>query len=235
MRKYIALVILGLVALSACEDETIIFPADEQQNRIRVVGAVTITTSPDIATASLGVQTFDREVEPAVDDNNRKAEAIIEALLGQGVEEKDVKTTSFNIYPQRDYTNNNPNEIIGYQVNNTVSVTLRDLDSVGKALQKAIDAGANTVSSLIFTLDDPEPIRQQARTKAIEDARERAESMATAAGIELGKVVNISELSAPGPIIYRAELEDAAYKSGVPVQPGELGLTVQVELVFAIL
>ena len=103
---YTVLIIMALIALSACDRETIIMP-DSDDNRIYVTGAATITTSPDIAIAQIGVQTFNKEVEPAVDENNRKTDAIIAALRAQGVNENDMKTTSFNIYPQRDYRDNN--------------------------------------------------------------------------------------------------------------------------------
>jgi uncharacterized protein YggE len=232
---YAVLIVMALAALSACDRETVIMP-DSDDNRIYVTGSATIITSPDIAIAQLGVQTFNKELEPAVDENNTRTDAIIATLRAQGVDEKDMKTSSFNIYPQREYRDNeNIYEIVGYQVNNTLSVTLRDLDSVGKSLQMAITAGANNISGISFTLDDPEPVRNEARTKAIEDARQRAESMAEAAGVELGSVLNITETSSPGVIISRdASYDETAIKSDVPVQPGELELTVQVSMTFAI-
>lgn len=230
---YTALIALALVALSACEREIVIMP-DSEDNRIYVTGTATVTTSPDIAITQIGVQTFNKEVEPAVDENNRKTDAVIAALRAQGVAEKDIRTTSFNIYPQRDYKGNNNYEIVGYQVNNTVSATLRDLDSVGKTLQLTIEAGANNISGISFTLDDPEPFRDEARTKAVEDARRRAEGMAEAAGIELGKVISISESSYSGYVVARGESYDVAMAKEVPIEPGELELTVQVSMVFAI-
>lgn len=231
---YTALIALALVALSACDRETVIMP-DSEDNRIYVTGRATVTTSPDIAITQIGVQTFNREVEPAVDENNRKSEAVIAALRAQGVAEKDIRTTSFNIYPQRDYKGDNNYEIVGYQVNNTVMATLRDLDSVGRTLQAAIEAGANNISGISFTLDDPEPFKDEARTKAIEDARRRAEIMAEAAGIELGNVISISETSSPGYIMSSGvAYDEAMVRSEVPIEPGELELAVQVSMVFAI-
>jgi uncharacterized protein YggE len=209
-------------------------PADEERDRIRVTGTATIKKSPDIATTQIGVQTFSEEIEPAIAENNEKSSAVQEALRQHGVEEKDMRTVSFNVFPQRDYKNDRPNEIIGFQVDNIISVVLRDLASVGKTLQAAITAGANNISGVSFTLADPEPVTNEARTKAIEDARQRAESMAEAAGIELGKVISITELSQSGPIITRAAYDETAFENEVPIQPGELELTVSVEMVFAI-
>ncbi len=233
MRKYLILVILGALFLSACEDETIILPSD-QQKHIYVSGTATITAPPDIATVQIGVQTFNEDVEEAVAENNTKAEDIIAAIRQQGVAEKDIQTSRFNIYPQRDYQNNRPDKIIGFQVDNVVSATVRDLDDIGKVLQAAIDAGANNINGLNFSVDDPTSIRDEARAEAIKDARRRADIMAEAAGVEVGNVISITETSYPGPIIARESYDKAAFAGAVPIQPGELELTIQVQVVFAI-
>ncbi|MFC1715576.1 SIMPL domain-containing protein [Candidatus Poribacteria bacterium] len=233
MRIYVVLVILGALLLSACGDENIILP-NGQQNQIHVAGTATIKAPPDIATIQIGVQTFSEEVEAAVDENNRKSEDIISALRQEGVAEKDIQTSRFNIYPQRDYKNNRPDIIIGFQVDNIVSATIRDLDSIGKVLQATIEAGANNINGLNFTLDDPTALRDEARAEAIKDARRRADIMAEAAGIQVGNVISITETSYPGPIIARADFSEDAIKSEVPIEPGELELTIQVQVIFAI-
>ena len=233
VKKSAILIILAALFLSACEDETIIMPSD-QQDQIRVAGTATIKAAPDIANVEIGVQTFNKEVEAAVAENNRKAEAIIAALRQQGVAEKDIQTSRFNIYPQKDYNDDRQGEIIGFQVNNVVSATLRDLAAIGEALQATIDAGANNIYGINFTLEDPTSLRDEARAEAIKDARRRAEIVAEAADIQVGKVISITEMSYPGPIIAREEFDDAAVKADVPIEPGELSLTLQVEVVFAI-
>ncbi len=174
--KILTVVVIGLIsimALSACEDkDTIILPGAGQQNQLQVTGTATTKKSPDIAIAQIGVQTINKEVEPAVDENNKKAEAIISSLKQLGIAEKDIKTANFNIYPLRDY--NNPNTITGFQVDNTISVTFRKLDIVGKGLQTAIKAGANNIYGIEFTLADPEPVRNELRVLAIQDARKKS-------------------------------------------------------------
>jgi hypothetical protein len=236
LKKYIflgILLIFGLVVLSACERETVIMP-DDRLHQMRVVGAATVVTSPDMAIAQIGVQTFNSEVDPAVEENNQKSQRIQEALIRQGVAEKDMKTVSFNIYPQRNYKDNRPEEIIGYQVNNTISVTIRDIGSVGKALQAAIDAGANNINGISFTLADPKSFEDEARVKAIEDAHQKAESMAQAAGFELGKIIGVNELSQTSPVIMRNDYDKSAAEAEVPISPGELELTARVELIYEI-
>ncbi|MGQ9610881.1 MAG: SIMPL domain-containing protein [bacterium] len=230
----IAIGLISIMALSACEDkDTIILPGAVQQNQMQVTGIATTKKSPDIAIAQIGVQTINKEVEPAVAENNRKAEAIISTLKQLGISEKDIKTVSFNIYPLKDYKNNDPNTIIGFQVDNTVSVTFRKLDIVGKGLQAAITTGANNIYGIEFTLADPEPVRNELRVLAIQDARKKAENMAQAAGIQLGKIISINESSATP--IYRYAYDKAAAESAVPVQSGELYITVQVNIVYELL
>jgi len=228
------LMILSLMAfLYACEDTDNITISSEAQNQMRVSGSATITKSPDIAISQIGVQTIAREVDPAIDENNRKAEAIINALKSFGIAENDIQTTSFNIYPQRDYSKD-PNVVVGYQVDNMLSVTFRDLDKVGKGLQEAINAGANNIYGISFTLDNPEDARSEARILAIQNARKKAEDMAEAAGIELDKIVNVNETSGSYPIYSGASYSKADAEAQVPIQSGELDITVQVELVYLI-
>ena len=233
VKRSVILVILGAFFLTACGDEIIIMP-DVQQDQIRVTGTATITAEPDIAATDVGVQTYHKEVDVAVAQNNRAIDAIISALRQQGIAEDDMRTSQFSIYPQRDYTNNRPNEIVGYQVNNMISVTMRDLDAIGETLQAAIDAGANSINGVNFTVEDPTVLRDEARAEAIKDARRRAEIMAEAAGIQLGDVTYISEMSYPGPVMMRAEYDKAAADSGVPIESGELELTISVEVTFGI-
>jgi len=103
-------------------------------------------------------------------------------------------------------------------------------------LQASIDAGANNINRLNFTLDDPTSLRDEARAEAIKDARRRADIMAEAAGIEVGKVISITETSYGGPIIERANYDKAVFDEGasVPIEPGELELTIQVQMVYGI-
>lgn len=230
------IILATLIALTGCEGDKIFYPDGVQQStdRIFVSGRGTARSTPDIARVQLGVQTFDVNLDAAVAANNARSEAIHNALTQEGVAAADLQTSSFNVSVQRDYEREEPDQIVGFWVNNTVALTLRDLDRVGQVLQSALSAGANTVSNLLFAMDDSEPLLRQARTRAVEDARRRAQDLAQAAGIELGKVLSIQETSAPnGPLYGRGDF-DAAADGAVPVQPGELEATVQVQVVFEI-
>ncbi len=231
-KKYLTLMFVLLpVIFYACEETDNITINPEPQNQLRVIGSSTINKAPDIAKTQIGVQTIAKEVEPAIDENNRKTDAVVSALKQLGIAEKDIQTHSFNIYPQRDYQK--PNEIIGFQVDNMLSVTFRDLTKIGKCLQSAINAGANNIYGINFTLADPESARSEARILAIQDARKKAESMATAAGIKLDKIVSVNEIYSVVSVDART-YDKASVEASVPIQPGELGVTVQVELVYII-
>jgi hypothetical protein len=233
LRILLTLMALSLVAFYGCEDTDNITLSSEPQNQMHVVGTATITKAPDMAISQIGVQTINKELDPAINENNTKMAAIIDALKQLGVAEKDIQTSSFSIYPQRDYANNKPNDIIGYQVDNMLSVNFRDLTKIGTGLQKAVNAGANNIYGISFTFADTDSLKNEARTQAIQDARKKAESMATAAGIKLGKIISVSELTSSSPIISR-DYSKAEASAAVPVESGEIGLTMQVELVYLI-
>jgi len=237
MLKYSVALLIALAGLSGCSQEgDTIFASAEPQNQIHVVGQATVKAAPDIAQAQLGVQTFSVTLDEAIAENNSRADAVMAALSASGVAPADIQTRAFNVQPQRDFSKEDGiGEIVGYWVNNTVAVTLRDLAAVGYVLQAAIAAGANNVNSLVFTLDDAESVRNQARVAAMENARQRAESLAQAAGVELGKPVRIDEANYGGAIYQRGDFDEAAAPgAAVPVAPGELEISAQVDVVYEI-
>lgn len=237
MLKYSVALLITLAGLSGCSEEgDTIFASAEPRNQIHVIGQATVKTAPDIAQAQLGVQTFAVSLDEAIAENNSRADAVLAALNASGVAAADIQTQAFNVQPQRDFSKENSiGEIVGYWVNNTVAVTLRDLNTVGNVLQESIAAGANSVYSLVFTLDDFEAVRSQARVAAMEDARQRATSLAQAAGVELGKPIRIDEANYGGPVYQRGAFDEAATPgAAVPVAPGDLEITAQVDVVFEI-
>lgn len=233
MRKFTIILALSLVVFYACEGTENITLNPTPQNQMQVIGSATIKKAPDMAVSQIGVQTINKELDPAINENNSKAAAIIDALKQMGIADKDIQTTSFNIYPQRDYANNKPNEIIGYQVDNMLSVNFRDLTKIGTGLQRAVNAGANNIYGISFTFADPTSLQDEARIEAIKDATKKAKSMADAAGIKLGKIISINELTSSS-IISRVDYSKAEASAAVPVESGEIGLTVQVQIVYSL-
>lgn len=227
------LILLSLLVLSGT--------ALAQQNGvdehgIYVVGSGTVYGEPDIAVLDLGVNIVNENLSVALDEANSKLAAVMAALLAAGVEERDIRTVNFNIYRDERYNDDGEITSVRYQVNNVVQVTVRDIDAAGALLGAAVEAGANVVNDIRFTIEDTSELERQAREMAMENARNTAEQLASLAGIDLGAVKRISENSGynpPTPMFEaRAMAMDAA--SSVPISGGQLAVTVTLNVVFDI-
>jgi hypothetical protein len=164
---------------------------------------------------------------------------VMTALKGAGVAEKDIQTQYFNIQPVYQYDNNKQQSIIiGYQVTNTVTAKVRNVAQTGSVVDAAVAAGGNAsrVNNVSFTVDDPTFYYAQARVKAIADAAAKAQILAQTANVTLGKPTYLNE-STSTPVIYRADLATASGAvpaTTTPVNPGELDITVDVQIAYAI-
>lgn len=207
------------------------------ERTLTVQGSGQASADPDQARVRIGYSTQMTSAQEAVTEVNGQMEDIINALQDAGVAEDDIQTTQFNIIsqqpePQPDLSTT-ADQQTQYEVVQEVSVVIRDIDAAGEILDAAITAGANRLSDFRFTLSETTALEQQARVGAMEDAYLRAQQFATLADVELVGVVSIHELGGGGPIVLEAAAR-AADASGAPVQAGQLSVTTQVEVVFAI-
>lgn len=197
----------------------------QQTYTISVDGEGKVTSVPDIAQISLGLETQKATVAEAQKENTEKMNKIIAQLKSMGIEEKDIQTTNYNIYPQYDYTNGRQT-LRGYSISQSVNVKIRNLDNVGQIVEKAGSLGANQVGGLNFTIDDPEKVKQEAREIALVKAKEKAESLAKIAGVKLGKLVSFTEsYSQPSSVVYRdsvLKVEGYGMGGGVAVPAPDL-------------
>lgn len=172
--------------------------------QININGEGKVATKPDIALFNASIVTEAKKIKDTQDENGRKSEAVTKFLKEKGVEEKDIKTIGYSIYPQYQYYDALPcyvppcpaprqPEIISYQVRHTLEIKVRDLNKVDELLEGIVSKGANEVGSVSFTIDEPENVKVEARKKAIENAQEKAEMLAKNLGVGLGKVVTFSE------------------------------------------
>lgn len=237
MRKTILTIIsiLTLAALitSCTPGQT---TSNEQAARtIAVTGSGTIDLEPDIARVNIGVRTQSPNVADALEENTDNAEAIIQSLQDLGVEESDIQTRNFNIYPQQE-TRPGPDEepTQTFVVENTVAVVVRDLDSLGEILSTVVSAGANAINGVSFDVEDRETAVEEARSLAIEDAQAQAEAIADAAGVELGPIQTINLSSGGGPAPRVEFAEDAARGGSVPISGGTLTIQVTANIEFRI-
>lgn len=224
-----ALVVSGFLA-HGCERETVL-ESGAEASMIHVSGSGAVTAVPDMAEADVGVQTFAATADAATAVNNQLTAAVIAAVGDLGVSSEDIQTSSFNLWPQRDYGQGNETPVVvGFWASNSVHIRVRDLSTAGDVLQGAIDAGANTVSGLRFTISNADSLRHEARILAVTDARDKARVLAEAAGAVLGPVHSIRETSGSPPIYARGDFEEDA--ASVPIEPGQLDVAVQVEVAF---
>jgi len=209
-----------------------------QKTDIGVSGTGKVSVTPDTAIASIGVEITAPTLAEATAEASTKMTAVIDAIKAAGVAAADIQTTSYNVFP----ITNNPKEgetatITAYRVSNIVTVKIRDIAKVGTVLDAALEAGANSVNSVYFTVNDPSAAQEEARTAAVKDAMAKAQTLATAAGVQLGSIVSISELTGV-PIPYASNAYGgmmAPQASGAgPVETGSTEIIVNVEMHFEI-
>ena len=204
-----------------------------------VTGEGKVSVTPDIAKVTLGIQENGQILKQVQDEVNKKSKTLTDALKKLGIGEKDIKTTSYSVYPQYDYTVPN-SKITGYQVSTAYEVTIRDFNKVNDVLVEATTAGANTSGGIAFEINDETKAKklQEAREEAVSKAKEKAQGLAKAAGISLGKIINISESQGGDirPIMYAKEAVGLGGGAPTPadIQQGETEISVTVSLSYEI-
>lgn len=230
----------GLVAWPAAAQTTAATPTPSDLPRtITVVGKGTISVKPDTAQAIVGVETVGKNVKDATTESSATMTAILKALTDLGIAEKDIQTSGFSVWSER-----NPgvegrlSDEVTYRVMNTVNVKVRDLEQVGAVLDAAIEAGANSVQGVSFYLDDTKAIESQAREKAVADARSKAEELAKLNDVEVGVVVSVSEVVGGAVPYSNFNLREMAYAGlgggAGPISPGELDMSTTLQITYAI-
>lgn len=194
---------------------------------LSVTGNGTVLVESDLAIVTVGVQETSKDVLEAQSTVNEKIAAIKQALLDAGVEESEINTDSINIYANYDYSDNTE-VIVGYTARNSLSVRTTDMDNVGSLIDAAFAAGANTLDNVQFTVQDDTQAREQALTMAVEDARRKADVLASAAGLQVASIERISE---GGVSVYDSMRNYAADTVMAAEESGGAGTLVQAALV----
>lgn len=200
--------------------------------RLTVTGAGQATAQPDLATISVGVSSRADTAVEAMRLNAEQQSKVIEALKAEGVEARDIQTSGLNLSPVIDFQDGQTPKLTGYAAQNMVTVRLRDLAGLGPVLDRLVGVGANEIGGIAFSREDMGAAQDSARAGAIADARHRAEIMAEAAGMKLGRLISLSEAPAggePRPMMMAAE----AKRADTPIEAGELAVTANVTAVYA--
>ncbi len=207
------------------------------QPGISVNGTGVVSASPDMLNLQVGVQTQRDSLEAAQSEASDKMNAMMEQLKNAGVDEKDISTAQYSVEPVMVYRDNQPPVVTGFRVTNIVNVKLRDITRAGKLIDDLVKSGANTVYGLSFGFSDPAALMRQARERAMQDARAKAEQLASLGGVTLGTPIMITEgiTSTPPPVIPMAAAGSARdTASATPIQPGQQEVRVEVQVIYSI-
>jgi len=225
------------LALTACNSggPTYITSSEVPEAKIQVSATGTTNMNPDMATVSAGVVTQGKTAREAMFGNATKMTRVFEELEAAGIEKKHITTSQLSLKPKYNYQNRQAPKIDGYEARNTVSAKTYNLDDVGAMLDALVKAGVNNINGVQFSIKDSKAAKDKAREDAIREAREKAESMASAAGVKLGKLKSLSESGGnfrPQPVAYALEARSAG--ASTPVAAGEQAISVTVNMSYDI-
>jgi uncharacterized protein YggE len=207
------------------------------ERSITVVGIGKVSGKPDVGRVTVGIETQASSLQKAVDDNKVKMNNLLDTLKKLGLADKDIRTSNYSVYTERVSTpaagaEVNTDQMI-YHVTNTVDVTVRDVNQIGEVLDKAVAAGANNIYGVNFSVEDTARLEADARAKAVADAKARAEELAQLNGLQLGEVLTVSEVVGGAVPMYR-EAAMGLGGGGTPVQPGELEMSISIQITYAV-
>lgn len=204
---------------------------------IAVAGSGSVSGRPDTAELMAGVVARSATATQALAENSASMDKVMKAVTGMGIAERDIQTRGFSVAPQRRPgrpDGSQPPEIVGYEVTNEIRVKVRDLNILGRLLDRLVSEGANVLGGIQFSVDEPAPLLDQARAKAMADARRKAALYAREAGVKLGRVLLIQESSAAVPMPRFMAAQAMATAPSVPVAPGEQEFQASVSVTYAI-
>jgi uncharacterized protein YggE len=235
---FVAVALLAL-SLAGCATPAVFAqttPDKLSTRQLTATGNGKVYLVPDLAYIFIGVRAEADTVGDALSQNNQKSQAVAASLKELGVDLKDIQTSAFNVLPQQQFDPQGKPLQITYLVENTINVTVRDLNKLGQLLDVVARNGANNINGIQFDVKDKETATSQARKVAIEDARKQAQEMAAAAGVTLGDVqtLNVYASNGPVPMFEGKGGGQASVASSVPISSGQLVITMDASIVFEI-
>ncbi|WP_284417066.1 MULTISPECIES: SIMPL domain-containing protein [unclassified Bradyrhizobium] len=230
IRPILAAAVAITAAMPALADDI----ARQDTPAITVSGEGSVSAPPDLAQIDAGVASDAKTAREAAEANNAAMAKVLQALKTAGIADKDVQTSRLSLQPQ--YQQNKPGQamVTGYRASNRVTIKLHDVAKVANVIDAVVAAGANDVGNVFFSVAEPSKLLDQAREKAVADARRKAEIYAKAAGVTLGQPLNIAEDGAPIPVFRAKSFAAPMAGTPTPVAQGEETLSITVSVTWAI-
>src|SRR5277367_2102468 len=215
-------------AVSACDSHSA--KVGDNPREVTVVGSGQVQGVPDTLTADVGIEFTAPDVTVAMNQTNDRQQAVINALTGAGVDRKDISTTEVSLQPQYDSSGGT---ITGYRADNSIRVKIHPADSASHVLAVIVGTGgdATRINSVSYSIADDSQLLKDARARAFQDAKDRAEQYAQLSGLGLGKIISISETSGAVPTAP-PPLRGGAMPSSVPLEPGQQTVSLSVTAVW---
>jgi Uncharacterized conserved protein len=238
----LALGVLLILATTAVSIVSVVMALkNNNQDRFSVVGSGTVYAKADIANIEVGLKTGTKKTAAeATTESTNKMNQITNEITKLGIESKDIKTSNYTLSPVYNWTNAKGQELVGYEVTQTLTLKIRDLSKIGDVIAKTTEQGANQVGNISFTIDDEFALKNKARELAISKAKEKATLIANQSGMKLGAVKSVVENTEPviSPIMYtNAKLESAGAADQIStpnIQSGQNEIKVDVTLVYEV-
>lgn len=238
----LAIAIFGTGNGQEADKTKVMYAADDvkiDKPILTAAGEGKVMVKPDRATINMGVQTEDKDAKTAQTQNAQKMDAVMAKLKALGISDDDIKTSQYNVFPQYDY-NDGKSTLRGYQVMNMVNVIVKDTAKLGDIIDQTVQAGANQMDNVAFTISEPDKYYNEAIAKAIEQAKEKANVMANTAGVKVKAIINVSEVAAGYQPVYGmggmeyAKDQALAAAAPTPIASGQLEVKANVVVTFEI-
>lgn len=231
-----ALILAGAAASAQAQETPVVADSMFRATTLSLSAHGESKVAPDKATISLGVQTDAPTAQAAIAANAEKMSRVIAALKKGGLSDKEIQTSNLSLNPQYVYQENLPPRLTGYQANNQVIITVRELSRLGRIVDATVNAGADNVGGVSFGIEDSTEAENAARLEAVRDLRAKADLYAQATGYRVARLVTLNEGAsyapppAPPPMPMMARAESAKFDTSV--SPGELTVRVDISATY---
>ena len=199
---------------------------------VNFTGEGKIKAAPDTAKVDIGLVTEGKDTITVQNENSSKMNAVIKFLKERGIGEADIKTSNYSLSPKYEY-NKGKSSLVGYVLNQNLTVTVRNLDKIGEILDGAVSSGANRINSVSLFVDKPEELKNKAREEAVKQAKEKAITTSKIAGLKLGRLVGFSEgFAGEPPVFYESLAKGGGTASAPQIEPGSQEIKVSITLTY---